>query len=347
VNNHFRRVVCDVDDTLSFTTNRDWASAVPNSPVIEKINYLHDQGWEVYLVTARGQVSCDGDSQKASDKYRLVLEKWLQDNNVKYDLLSFEKHLGAYYVDDKALRPEELVALRIEPLTSGRSGALVERRGDRVYKTHLSREAALKEANWYSEVSSIFTVPHLHSVIDRTVCVEYIKPIEKPVSLDFLKSAIQTMQTLPALKRTGTLTDFLKDVGTAHRETLKTLELEESFQNILARGVHSPSSLCHGDFTLENILPTTEGFVLIDPLVKDSFSSWVLDASKMLMSLRKHGKKLLFHAFRLFLSEISSFTEEFWISLELVQWIRVYKYFLPNEKEYVIEIVSLLKKELK
>jgi len=346
MNNHYRRIVCDVDDTISFTSDRDWKNAIPNTPVIEKINYLYDQGWEIYLVTARGQVSCKGDSVKASGKYREVLEKWLDDHSVNYHLLSFEKQLGAYYVDDKALRPDELVELSIKPLTSGRSGALVEKRGNRVYKTHKTQKSALQEANWYSEVSGILPVPKLHSVIDQTVCIDYIQSVDRPIAFDFLKETLLTIKQFPALHRSGSLLEFLKEVEISHRKTIDSLGLQEFFSSIMTDKNILENSLCHGDFTLENIISSEDGFILIDPLIKDSYSSWILDGSKMLMSLRKHGRALLFESFLNFLDSKSPFGYHFWLEMEIVQWIRIYKYLLVSENESVAKMIKELIKEL-
>ena len=41
-----KRIVCDIDDTISVTLNRDWEHAKPIQPVIDKINTLFDKDKE-------------------------------------------------------------------------------------------------------------------------------------------------------------------------------------------------------------------------------------------------------------------------------------------------------------
>ena len=54
-------IIVDLDDTLSFTLDRDWENATPNTPLIEKLNKLYDNGYGIEIVTARGFISCNGD----------------------------------------------------------------------------------------------------------------------------------------------------------------------------------------------------------------------------------------------------------------------------------------------
>lgn len=60
--------------------------------------------------TARGWISCNQDTEAAEKKYRKQIETWLAAHNVPDDALLFlVKPFGIYYVDDKAMRPDEFV----------------------------------------------------------------------------------------------------------------------------------------------------------------------------------------------------------------------------------------------
>jgi len=59
LDNYWKTIICDVDDTISISTTHDWENAIPNIQVINKINKLYDDGWTIILMTARGQVSCN------------------------------------------------------------------------------------------------------------------------------------------------------------------------------------------------------------------------------------------------------------------------------------------------
>jgi len=105
------RLVVDFDDTLSFATERDWENAKPNLPLIAKLNSLYDQGHQVDIFTARGTISCKGDRELAEQKNRPQIEAWLNKHGVKYHSLSFQKPLADYYIDDKAITPDDFVNL--------------------------------------------------------------------------------------------------------------------------------------------------------------------------------------------------------------------------------------------
>ena len=38
-----RRIICDIDDTISLTITRDWEQAEPIWPVIAKLNKLYEK----------------------------------------------------------------------------------------------------------------------------------------------------------------------------------------------------------------------------------------------------------------------------------------------------------------
>lgn len=104
----YKTIVVDIDDTISFTYNRDFLNSEPNQPVIDKINELYDNGWNIILFTARGGKSCITLEEKEL-KYRDITEKWLQAHNVKYHKLIFGKPNADYYVDDKNISIDEFV----------------------------------------------------------------------------------------------------------------------------------------------------------------------------------------------------------------------------------------------
>lgn len=100
-NTKYNTLVIDIDDTISFTKNRDFVNSIPNKKIIDKINYLKKQGWYIILLTARGAKSCGTDIEKIKAKYFDVTTKWLKNNGVSYDELRFGKPNADWYVDDK------------------------------------------------------------------------------------------------------------------------------------------------------------------------------------------------------------------------------------------------------
>jgi len=53
---YHKRIVVDFDDTLAFHQNRKFDEALPNKPLIEKLNKLHAEDWIIDIFTARGSI---------------------------------------------------------------------------------------------------------------------------------------------------------------------------------------------------------------------------------------------------------------------------------------------------
>lgn len=113
--NYNKIIVIDFDDTISLAkTYNDidlYAEAKPNDPVINTMKKLYKQGYKFIIHTARGWISCNEDVEKADKKYRKQIEEWLAKYNVPYERLLFGKPFGIYYVDDKALQPDDFVKM--------------------------------------------------------------------------------------------------------------------------------------------------------------------------------------------------------------------------------------------
>lgn len=107
----YKTIVIDIDDTISFTYNRDFENSEPNMCVINRINELYDKGWTIILFTARGGKSCKTIQEKEL-KYRTITENWLSRYNVKYHQLLFGKPNADYYIDDKNISIEEFLERR-------------------------------------------------------------------------------------------------------------------------------------------------------------------------------------------------------------------------------------------
>jgi capsule biosynthesis phosphatase len=104
-------IVVDFDETLAIYEGNSSAeyipTAKPNLPLIEKLNKLSRNGFEIHIYTARGHLSAKSRAD-AKHKYDKVIKEWLEQWDVSYDLLSFEKPLAVCYIDDKAIRPDEI-----------------------------------------------------------------------------------------------------------------------------------------------------------------------------------------------------------------------------------------------
>ena len=105
-------IVVDFDNTLAYTDN-GIPFALPNQPLIDKLNELRDNGYLIEIFTARGTISCENDIGVRVNTFYDMIHDWLIKHEVKFDKLSFNKPLARYYIDDKAITPEDFLDERI------------------------------------------------------------------------------------------------------------------------------------------------------------------------------------------------------------------------------------------
>lgn len=100
--------VIDIDGTLTIANSgTSYETALPNVEVIRKVNALFSAGSRIIIMTARG-MGTFGDVEKAKKRYWLITKDWLERHDVNHHELLFGKPAADHYVDDRALRPNEL-----------------------------------------------------------------------------------------------------------------------------------------------------------------------------------------------------------------------------------------------
>lgn len=326
-------ITVDFDDTICFCTDRDFENAKPNTELIQKLNKLYDEGWQIQILTARGQLSCNGDHVAAAEKYSDQITRWLDKHGVKYNSLSFQKKLSTLYVDDKALRPEELVHLPVETFAEGLSGAEVVRVGDRVIKTDPSSYAV---ARWYKEAANLLLcVPEVYSVVGPALTMEYI-PSWSMTPLPWeVEGVLLAMRKAEAsnsfswghyIRRLGKHADLINDIH-VREKIYEALRDARSWSYVM----DDQRSFCHGDFTVDNMLLRWDHAIcLIDPIpMHDCYSSWVLDASKLIQSCQRKGvSELGAMATRKLLG--AGLTEKQVDFLVFGHWLRMRRYAAAN-----------------
>ncbi|MDK1669656.1 HAD-IIIC family phosphatase [Moraxella osloensis] len=109
-----KRLIFDLDDTLCTTQNGDYANAQPISEVIEKLKDYHRQGFTIVINTSRNMRTYQGNIGAINKNTLPIIIDWLARHDIPYDELYVGKPwcgFEGFYVDDKAIRPDELVKL--------------------------------------------------------------------------------------------------------------------------------------------------------------------------------------------------------------------------------------------
>lgn len=315
-------LVVDFDDTLAVTHSRDWENATPRWDVIDKVNALAARGWFIIILTARGSLTCKSRNE-AREKYYAQIASWLDKHGVKYNLISFNKPLARYYVDDKAITPEEFSKLKVQSLVGGISGAGVERVGDLVYKTSSN---SYEVAQWYKEASMYVNVPKIHSVVGNVICMDYIEDNDR-------KDIGQILSILGIFSKTqkygapwSTYVDRIKKHLDEAGDALSSLDIMKYLDaGTMHSRMYDASSFSHGDFSLDNIIANNGKLYLIDPLTTpEVYSAALLDGAKLLLSCKKNG---LTSSYSYVLADMcKAISAKQALTLELSQWIRIRKY---------------------
>ena len=94
-------ICVDFDGTICFTEFNNGAYDIIefNKALILTVNKLYDEGHKIIIYTARHW-----------DKMSMTMEQ-VQLSGIKFNLLTMGKPVADFYIDDRALKPEEFVEL--------------------------------------------------------------------------------------------------------------------------------------------------------------------------------------------------------------------------------------------
>lgn len=118
---HENVIVFDLDGTLCEIKKSDesYADIAPKKDVIEQLKAYREMGFYIIIQTARQMKTHDGNLGRINANTAKVTIDWLEKNEVVYDELYFGKPWcgkNGFYVDDKAIRPNEFTSLSFEEI---------------------------------------------------------------------------------------------------------------------------------------------------------------------------------------------------------------------------------------
>ena len=114
-----KKIVIDLDGTLTIDSDCSYEDKPSNIKVIEACHEFKRLGFEIIIFTSRNMRTYEGNTGKININTLPGIIKWLDEKNVPYD----EIHIGkpwcgfdGFYVDDKAIRPSEFANMDYEEI---------------------------------------------------------------------------------------------------------------------------------------------------------------------------------------------------------------------------------------
>ena len=119
MNNLQKKIIIDLDDTLCTTLNGDYLNSKPKQDVINKLIEYKKAGFEIVIYTSRNMRTYKGNIGLINANTLPIILGWLKKNKVPYDEIIVGKpwpSFGGFYVDDKAIRPNEFTELTYDQI---------------------------------------------------------------------------------------------------------------------------------------------------------------------------------------------------------------------------------------
>ena len=117
--NTSKRLIVDLDNTISFTIKGDYVNSKPIKPTIDLLKKYHDDGWEIVINSSRNMRTYEGNIGKINIYTLPNIVNWLNKYEVPYDEIVVGKPWCGYdgfYIDDKAIRPSEFHNMNLDEI---------------------------------------------------------------------------------------------------------------------------------------------------------------------------------------------------------------------------------------
>jgi len=113
-----KRIIIDLDHTLCHAEG-DYPNARPNHAVINKLREYRALGFDIVVHTSRNMRTFEGNVGKINVHTLPVILDWLQRHDVEFDEVVLGKPWcgnEGFYVDDRAIRPNEFAHMSPEEI---------------------------------------------------------------------------------------------------------------------------------------------------------------------------------------------------------------------------------------
>lgn len=109
-----KRIVIDLDGTITAAESSDYENVPPNKEVVEAMRRYRERGFEIVIHSSRNMRTYNGQVGKINIHTLPTILDWLKRHDVPYDEVIVGKPwcgFEGFYVDDKTVRPSEFARL--------------------------------------------------------------------------------------------------------------------------------------------------------------------------------------------------------------------------------------------
>ena len=116
-----RAIVFDIDGTICPVKlpHEHYDDMIPHPEMLERLKQFREDGFYIILSTSRNMNTYNGNIGLLIANTAKQLYRWLDAHDVPYDELHVGKPWpgkGGFYVDDKAIRPDEFLRLSYDEI---------------------------------------------------------------------------------------------------------------------------------------------------------------------------------------------------------------------------------------
>lgn len=114
-----KRLIVDLDDTVSITMEGDYINSEPILGMIKKLKEYKDQGFEIVINSSRNMRTYESNVGKINIFTLPNIIDWLRKHDVPFDEVYVGKPwcgFDGFYIDDKSIRPSEFLKYSYEEI---------------------------------------------------------------------------------------------------------------------------------------------------------------------------------------------------------------------------------------
>lgn len=128
-------IVIDLDGTICPVKGKEeeYEDLLPYAEMLDKLHEYKAAGFYIILYTSRNMRTYGGNMGLITANTAKMTMAWLDRHNVPYDEIHFGKPWASrigFYVDDRAVRPDEFLRLSQEEIEQLLSGSCISKQED-------------------------------------------------------------------------------------------------------------------------------------------------------------------------------------------------------------------------